>query len=766
MLDFVLSIGERFPNLDDVVVARGQSLGGKFSHAVVNCLTSSKVETRSKAEELLKVCVENEVLALDSIKACTERMKPAQQRSIGPFIAKLARSVPGGSNGGKENVPADDVAHDRELQKNSNRANTAQSTRRTQDSQKPRSLATSTQATKESQRSGPSSGLDLKSEEVKHGKDRHLWHKEQADLQMHPLIGALGSAAVEKSHAALRSMTWPEYPEEPLGSEIYLHLKKAWSPTLPSSSCSCLFPTGGIKNQDDGKPGCDLLAKAILMERAGEGVVIDDQLEFIFRWIVIVLCSKEHTVGLQALLSLLYDLFLYLKEIKYELSDSEALLLLPFVLEKASLAKGRFKDVFDDLLVVVKDEDVLPLKRLGSVVAVAIVERATHAKARAVASQDCAKCVDQLGLSGIGKKGVLVTAKAVSEETLPENRNATLDLMEMILSRMNGDIPRLARICGSSLSEKARHLIEERWEKRKANPTSITASRQTDDSSARRRSRIPTPQKSSPADKGPIFSGISSLSTTPGSKVAESPAVKSAVLYDGLPALNLRHSVAAGAQEEPNYAGSPEKIKNSKSSTTSDTFSSKSLTPGFDHSVRSKKFESLQRERSTDPNVNYPAVNISDSKEGFGAAASLRARLMKIREKSRNPDMSLLAASASDRAPNTALQPLNDPGQMAPKTATLGSTPNTDTARKIDEGSFKTGDFSVVMAPINILVQKSTPLSEGDEDLEAAIETSKKLHAALSKQQNIVTGLTEGELATLRESIVLNVDELIENLSR
>ena len=72
---------------------------------------------------------------------------------------------------------------------------------------------------------------------------------------------------------------------------------------------------------------------------AGEGVAIEEQLELIFRWIVIVLCSKEHTVGLQALLSSLNDLFVYLHDIKYELSDNEAILLVPFVLEKASLAK-------------------------------------------------------------------------------------------------------------------------------------------------------------------------------------------------------------------------------------------------------------------------------------------------------------------------------------------------------------------------------------------------------------------------------------------
>jgi len=57
LLDLVLSFAEHLPNLDQVVVTRGQSLGEKTAHALVKCLTSSKSETRSKAEELITVCV-------------------------------------------------------------------------------------------------------------------------------------------------------------------------------------------------------------------------------------------------------------------------------------------------------------------------------------------------------------------------------------------------------------------------------------------------------------------------------------------------------------------------------------------------------------------------------------------------------------------------------------------------------------------------------------------------------------------------------------
>lgn len=57
LLDFSLTFADQLPNLDEVVVARGQSLGEKTANAFVKCLTSSKSQTRSKAETLLTICV-------------------------------------------------------------------------------------------------------------------------------------------------------------------------------------------------------------------------------------------------------------------------------------------------------------------------------------------------------------------------------------------------------------------------------------------------------------------------------------------------------------------------------------------------------------------------------------------------------------------------------------------------------------------------------------------------------------------------------------
>ena len=185
---------------------------------------------------------------VDVVRSCTERMKPAQQRSIGPIMAKLARSVPAASQGEKENVPDEPVHDDFHLRKSSSGS-------------RPPPIA----ATKNNDRQPPSTPRNAAG--TKGSQKPRSPHNE---AHSHPLIGSSGPANLEKSRAALRSMTWPEYPEEPLGSDIFNQLKKGWSAVLPAKSAAAFFPAGGIRKTDDGKEGCELLSKAILMERSGK----------------------------------------------------------------------------------------------------------------------------------------------------------------------------------------------------------------------------------------------------------------------------------------------------------------------------------------------------------------------------------------------------------------------------------------------------------------------------------------------------------------
>jgi hypothetical protein len=679
-------------------------------------------------------------IPLDRVRACTDRLKPAQQRGVGSILAKLARALSAGSHGEKENVPGAERAPEHAQQ---------------------RTTKTSARGGGKAERHAPSTPRIA--DEPKHNTPGHHHRSPRSEAPVHPLIASSGTRNFEKSRASLRTLVWPEYPEEPLGDELFLQLKKAWSPVLPSTTVTAIFPIGGIRKQDDGTTGCECLKKAILFERAGDGVAIEEQLELIFRWITVVLCSKEHTVGLQALLTTTTELFAYLRDIKYEVSDSEAMLLIPFVLEKASLAKGRFRELFDELVVQMKVEEVIPMKRLGSVVAVSMLERASHAKARWAACQDCSRCVEQLGLSGIGKKGVLVAAKALSEETLSENRTACLDLMELVLSRMNGDVQRLARICGSFLSDKARRLVDERCQRRKTNGI---PSKQSEDVTSRR-SRIPTPQKATPTPVERPTSRLSPGIPAPGATLSGLGTSSGTELQDELPALVLRHKATASPAHEGTRGlsangSNTNHLTRINASTDCMSFSYSSSSILTDHESKPSRLftPSLPPISSQPPpTLNLPSLRMNAPRESVGAAADLRARLMKIREKSKNPSEITLSVqpSATVNAEATA----RTPHAESVTRESLEALSILPSSNQIDGSEYQSG-----MTAIDELLRAATPLPEGSKILDDGIECMKRFHAALSKQQNVGVGLTSENLSVLRQSIIHNVDEIIERLAR
>ena len=66
---------------------------------------------------------------------------------------------------------------------------------------------------------------------------------------------------------------------------------------------------------------------------------IADHLDLILKWLSCAICSREHTAGLQAILTLLLKLFEFLINRECQMTDFEGSLLLPYLLEKASTSK-------------------------------------------------------------------------------------------------------------------------------------------------------------------------------------------------------------------------------------------------------------------------------------------------------------------------------------------------------------------------------------------------------------------------------------------
>jgi hypothetical protein len=338
-----------------------------------------------------------------------------------------------------------------------------------------------------------------------------------------------------------------------------------------------------------------------------------------------------------------------------------------------------------ELVALVRADEVISAKRLGSVVCVAIVERSAHAKARVMACQICQECIDSVGLSACGKRGVLAAAKSLSDEKIPENRIAALDLMEVILTRMNGEIQKLTRICGPNLSDKALLLLEERRQKR----------------GTLMKSQTPTPAR-------PTTSSIDRLDGQPG-------------LFDELPALSLRPSVKESAQFRLNQTADEKEESN-------------------DFFAFSRSVETLTDPKKEADEIRTEIVPVQ-LETGIGAASSLRARLLKIREKTKTP------------------------AEILDTTATLESVDPPQTRQHLPKSS-PLGHFDDEMDTIRVLVARIGPLAEDDPDLVACIDSLKRIHAALSKQHNPVVGLSTGQLSELRERIADRMDFTVMQLTR
>jgi len=125
--------------------------------------------------------------------------------------------------------------------------------------------------------------------------------------------------------------------------------------------------------------------------------------------------------------------------------------------------KGRFRDKIRYLLDFIRDEKIYPLNKYGSLVCTSVLEHTTNSKAKGIAIRELQTCVELNGLPSVSKKGILVVAKGFMEENIPDNRTYYLDLIETIVMKMNGDVGKFFKICGSTmLSRKDKDIIEAR----------------------------------------------------------------------------------------------------------------------------------------------------------------------------------------------------------------------------------------------------------------------------------------------------------------
>ncbi len=301
VLEFLCELAATLPNLDELSSSAGQPLGMPFAQVIVECLTSSKTETRSAATGLLEVVLANRVIGTENFRKAIGKLVPAKQRTVGPLVAKYTITEDSTS---QEHTTSGDPSKIRSVPSRSTAKLFAAPNQKDPSNRQP-------------QNGSAAIAID------------------RAHVHRHPLQ----PKAILMSRPTCKGIVWPEYPEEPQGTSIFVNLKKSWSQILSTKSHATLFPSTGIRKQDEAKDGCEVLQRALQLDREDGHTHVVQQLDFILKWTVFSLCSRETTTGLQTLLMFVKELLAYLVEYKHELSDSEALDFVPYIIDRASNAK-------------------------------------------------------------------------------------------------------------------------------------------------------------------------------------------------------------------------------------------------------------------------------------------------------------------------------------------------------------------------------------------------------------------------------------------
>lgn len=205
---------------------------------------------------------------------------------------------------------------------------------------------------------------------------------------------------------------WPEFPEEP-NEAVQEALRKSWCGLIQSSTVQSLLPKQGASSMENYISGCDLIMKSITHSRTIDSSSIIEQLDLILKWAACALTSRDHTVALRAILAVVFALFERLRELKYIMTDTEAKIFFPYLLDKAGTVKTPFQDQFLQVLSFITSNGLYSTRQYGSHICVKVLEKSTRSKSRLLAANQIERCVQTSNLPAIGKRGLNVLGAAL-----------------------------------------------------------------------------------------------------------------------------------------------------------------------------------------------------------------------------------------------------------------------------------------------------------------------------------------------------------------
>lgn len=296
-----------------------------LAHQLVACLASSRAEVRHSAENLMKSCAQCGVLSSASVFNGLEKLLPAQQRGLRSIVLEAFK---------QESFVAQEIE---DLIEGKTTVGSLRASGSEHDDENFRSPAKESNIHRSKAHFTETYAKEKASQSSMQVVEIHGHPLLQTSVQNQKLMDKAERVTAKKKD------NWPEFPEVPSGKDYFI-LRKSWVCYLPPNTASILLPQAGFSKQDDAIPGIDILSDAVKFdEKNSNKAVLIEHLDFILKWLAFVLCCRESTTGMQAILSVIIDLFQFLRTRECTVTDCEAAILLPHLLEKGGASKVSVK---------------------------------------------------------------------------------------------------------------------------------------------------------------------------------------------------------------------------------------------------------------------------------------------------------------------------------------------------------------------------------------------------------------------------------------
>ena len=397
-----------------------------LAKVIVLSLLSSKSGSRSAAEKLLTVCSNGGLVPSVSFDKEISKLLPAQQRTVRSFLPKLSEE-------------------DQELVDTFKKA--------AERSRRPLQKMSSSHQT--AQLKATENKLTLQARTESHLRKSNKIVETDFLLENPLQMNSTRSVKPKLQRLAMigKGDYWPEYSELPSNDTLQA-LRKLWTLILPSSSIEALFPRTGLRTHEDCITGCNLISKAIDYSTERNDSSFLEMIDLIFKWTTCAVLLRDHTSGFRTLLSMILGLFQRLEELSYVVSDGEANLLLPYLLDKAGVAKLQFKDEILTIFTLVKSKKLYPSQKFG-LLCMKVFERSKSNPSRPLAAELCLTAVRSAGVPAVGRKGLVALSNILNEETVTETKKLYVDFFEIVVEKLRGDTDKLFTAIKPSVKVKA-----------------------------------------------------------------------------------------------------------------------------------------------------------------------------------------------------------------------------------------------------------------------------------------------------------------------